>query len=401
MERLAKMAAFPAPPTCPLDGHELDIHFHGGVECPVCGAEYELGRGDELLPLKEHVEEASKTWPDTIPSDWKLAMADRTGNPQVDALIEQFLQTPQGEWTTDDQPIEALRDPELAHGMCQMVTEQFVAFAKSKGFKAYVTDTDMAEMGYKPQIEPFGEVGFDENDEMQHGFYPEHTIATIVMDDPAYPYGREFYIDFTASQYGYTDHPKVTSATNWKSKYDYRKRETVKHSCLTCSAFKPGPNAEGNGRGKCLMFDAAVEGDMTCTEWSDTWREKTSADAGYGQEPGGYSRIWDYPFLYHQPTGQLTWGTGNGNHEPLKDQMRARGETVHPDLTHGRWHPDDDTVKFYDPAYERMRPQERQTYEDMIRRNCPYRPSQTPQEPSSAPQTVEDDWAPQIGLGGL
>lgn len=83
MERLAKMATYPAPPTCPLDGHELDIHFHGGVECPVCGAEYELGRNDELLPLKEHVEQAAATWPDTIPQDWKLAMAERTGQPQV------------------------------------------------------------------------------------------------------------------------------------------------------------------------------------------------------------------------------------------------------------------------------------------------------------------------------
>ncbi len=210
MERLAKMATYPAPPTCPLDGHELDIHFHGGVECPVCGAEYELGRNDELLPLKEHVEQAAHTWPDTIPNDWKLAMADRTGNPQVDALIEEFLRTPMGDWTTDDNTYESLRDPSQAHGACQSVTEHFVEFAKAKGFKAYSTDTDLDEMGYKPTGEG-GEIGFDENDEMQYGFYPEHTIATVIVNDPAYPYGREFYIDFTATQYGYTDHPKVTS----------------------------------------------------------------------------------------------------------------------------------------------------------------------------------------------
>ena len=138
-------------------------------------------------------------------------MADRSGVPEVDALIEEFLQTPMGEWTTDTDPIDALRDPERAHGVCQMVTEQFVEFAKSKGFKAYETDTDLDEMGYKPSIKPFGEIGFNENDEMQYGFYPEHTVATIVVDDPDYHWGREIIVDFTATQYGYTDHPKVSA----------------------------------------------------------------------------------------------------------------------------------------------------------------------------------------------
>jgi SWIM zinc finger len=151
----------------------------------------------------------------SAPTIWEeaqrvVAMADRTGNPEIDKLIEDFLQTPQGEWTTDTDPIDALRDPERAHGVCQMVTEQFVQFAKQRGFTAYVTDTDVDEMGYKPTGQG-GEIGFDENDEMQYGFYPEHTIATIVL--PGTGYGREFYIDFTATQYGYTDHPKVTSAT--------------------------------------------------------------------------------------------------------------------------------------------------------------------------------------------
>jgi hypothetical protein len=137
-------------------------------------------------------------------------MAERTGHPKVDAVIEEFLRTPMGDWITDDDTYETLRDPARAHGACQAVTEHFVEFAKERGLKAYVTHTDLDEMGYTPQIEAHGEVGFDENGEMQYGFYPEHTIATVVMDDPARTYGREFYIDFTATQYGYTEHPKVT-----------------------------------------------------------------------------------------------------------------------------------------------------------------------------------------------
>lgn len=135
----------------------------------------------------------------------KTGMADRSGVPEVDALIEEFLQTPMGDWTTDELPIEALRDPENSHGNCQMVTEQFVAFARERGFKAYATDTDLDEMGYKPTGQG-GEIGFNDNDEMQYGFYPEHTVASIYLDESRFP----IIVDFTATQYGYTDHPKVS-----------------------------------------------------------------------------------------------------------------------------------------------------------------------------------------------
>ncbi len=133
-------------------------------------------------------------------------MADRSGIPEIDKLIEEFLRTPMGDWITDDLPNDALRDPELSHGACQSVAEDFAEFAKARGFKAYATDTDLDEMGYTPSIKPFGETGFDANDEMTYGFYPEHTVNSIYLDGHALP----IVIDFTASQYGYTDHPKVT-----------------------------------------------------------------------------------------------------------------------------------------------------------------------------------------------
>lgn len=186
-------------------GYEYDGHAVSKVEMPTgtymvdwTPAQY----GYQEFPMVQKLNDGQ--W------QRKWSMADRTGNPEVDALIEEFLQMPQGDWTTDDDPYSTLSDPERAHGNCQSVTEHFVEFAKSKGFKAYETNTDIDEMGYTPTGEG-GEIGFDENDEMQYGFYPEHTIATIVVDDPDRPYGREYYIDFTASQYGYTDHPKVTS----------------------------------------------------------------------------------------------------------------------------------------------------------------------------------------------
>lgn len=134
----------------------------------------------------------------------------RTGNHELDAVLEAFLREPMGDWTTDNAPIEALRDPVLAHGMCQMVSEQFVEYAKRHGFKAYATETDMDELGYEVTGAAHGEV-LDADGEIVCGHYHDHTIVTIVLDDPAYRYGREFYIDWTASQYGYSEHPKVTT----------------------------------------------------------------------------------------------------------------------------------------------------------------------------------------------
>lgn len=127
-----------------------------------------------------------------------------TGHPELDALIEDFRREPYDEY---GDTVEMFRDPEQAHGNCADVTGVFVAFAKARGFKAYATDTDMEEMGYTPRIAPFGEIGFDENDEMQYGFYPEHTVASIYVEGQRWP----IIIDWTAAQYGYTEFPKITT----------------------------------------------------------------------------------------------------------------------------------------------------------------------------------------------
>ena len=185
------------------DGGEEEVMPREGVPLRLTEAEFMVDGGEydmltvAYVRLDEHMQ--------------VTAMADRSGVPEVDQLIEEFLEVTVDEYGANDVLVKHLRDPENSHGMCDAITDQFVEFAKKRGFKAYVTHTDLDEMGYKPSIDAFGEIGFDENDEMQYGFYPEHTVATIVLKDPKYgPYGREIVVDFTASQYGYTDHPKVS-----------------------------------------------------------------------------------------------------------------------------------------------------------------------------------------------
>ena len=141
----------------------------------------------------------------------KMAMADRSGIPEVDRLIEEFLDESLAErdWGEGAGTVRDLMDGARSFGMCQVITEQFVEFAKARGFKAYATDTDRREMNYRTRGKPPGGNTF---------FYFEHTVAAIYPPESwpndVWPNGHrgEVYVDFSASQYGYKDHPKVTTA---------------------------------------------------------------------------------------------------------------------------------------------------------------------------------------------
>jgi hypothetical protein len=133
-----------------------------------------------------------------------------TGIAELDQAITDFLAEPMGDWTTDELPISALADGELAHGMCQMVSEQAQEFFRARGFTAYACNTDMDEMGYRTTGKPHGEV-LDARGNIVMSFYFEHTVLEVYVDKTeTNPYGRSICIDFTASQYGYSEMPKIT-----------------------------------------------------------------------------------------------------------------------------------------------------------------------------------------------
>lgn len=90
MDRLVRKLLFLASrpltaPVCPLDGTELDLHFHGGASCPTCGSEFELGREDRILPSDRSIEEHAQRWPDTFPhfatEDWAPMMGVPASRP--------------------------------------------------------------------------------------------------------------------------------------------------------------------------------------------------------------------------------------------------------------------------------------------------------------------------------
>lgn len=134
----------------------------------------------------------------------KTAMADRSGIPEIDQLIEDFLKQPIQDRSDGTELVETLRDPASSHGMCDMVTAQFVNFARERGFKAYAERDYLDVWGYEITNEPQGEI-LDSESNIIPGHYDEHCVAAIYLEGTR----RPIWIDFTASQYGYSDHPKV------------------------------------------------------------------------------------------------------------------------------------------------------------------------------------------------
>lgn len=183
---------------------------HAMATCPDCS-----GAPAMVAAVASHVESVR---PLSVASMVRVAMADRSGVPEVDRLIEEFLDETLDErnWGEGAGTIRDLMDGTMSHGMCQVVSEQFTEFAKARGFKAYSTDTDRREMGYRVQRgAPKGEIGW-KGDEVQMGHYFEHTVVTLAppgsWPNQAWSNGDrgDIIVDFTASQYGYKDHPKVT-----------------------------------------------------------------------------------------------------------------------------------------------------------------------------------------------
>lgn len=131
----------------------------------------------------------------------RKTVAERSGFPEVDAVIEDFL----------DERIDGLgtrvRDMTAAeaHGYCEVVSEQFVEFAQARGLRAYVTHTDLDEMGYEIAGAPQGEV-LDDDGNIVMGHYSTHTVASIYLSGTVVP----IIVDFSAKQYGYSAHPKIS-----------------------------------------------------------------------------------------------------------------------------------------------------------------------------------------------
>lgn len=151
-----------------------------------------------------------KLWKKPVP--YKTAMAERTGDPAIDELIDEW--TMQGEVELpggEPLSLEQLRQPENAEGLCSDVAECFAEFAQSRGLDAQTTSHD-TQWQYADQM------GFD----VPKGYGHD---ATIIKHN-----GVTWLVDWTSAQFGHEGElPMVQrlGEKGWQWKPDYYHSKTA------------------------------------------------------------------------------------------------------------------------------------------------------------------------------
>lgn len=145
----------------------------------------------------------------------KTSMAERSGDPQLDSLIEEFMQD-------KDYEVNMYRDSETAWGACADVSEFFADWLAERGIRA---NTDWDETVMKQMDMPWAQEGRDahpfdygyqdrpfspepeglEYKQREDADDPNEQHHTTIVQMPSGTYS----VDFTASQYGYTEFPMV------------------------------------------------------------------------------------------------------------------------------------------------------------------------------------------------
>ena len=146
----------------------------------------------------------------------KHAMAERSGDPELDAFIEQFkaghLHEDDYAWQPHEnedgstRPMDMYAEPDYGYGMCSTLSKEFADFLTAKGVEAWVSEDVAEHEKHTPQF-----WGYDDHEDAaathpamhQEPPYPTHCVVIVIR-----PTGT-FMVDWTASQYGYTEFPMV------------------------------------------------------------------------------------------------------------------------------------------------------------------------------------------------
>jgi hypothetical protein len=133
-------------------------------------------------------------------------MAERTHVPYIDELIERMLDARVQGVAVRDMSFDPSRGrDQLSRGMCGPVTLIFKLLMRDAAEVIEQTDTHNDAVGY-PLFHGYADMPFgpiDEQGQPPSDMLPDH-CANILFDGE-----HAYMIDFTASQYGYTEHPLV------------------------------------------------------------------------------------------------------------------------------------------------------------------------------------------------
>lgn len=166
---------------------------------------------------------------------------ERTGIPHVDELIEQFAagwingadytwheqrpapDSPEYEDFEDFLPANEYARPDYGWGMCSAISAEFAKFVYEQSPETTCTVSETAGGGSGHTPEYFGYHDWEDaaaaNEEMHmEDPMPLHCVVYIDEGDERY------MVDFTASQYGYTEFPMVQrqGPDGWEREFEIR-----------------------------------------------------------------------------------------------------------------------------------------------------------------------------------
>lgn len=155
-------------------------------------------------------------------------MAERTGLPQVDQLIDRFLERDLTEieradadqFSDDDrdvyQPLAWMRDGKRAWGWCHVLAGQFARFLEHEGVTAWSSEDEFGSEGLT-----YTALGYTDAPGVKGQGWIKFHCVTLVEEA-----GERFMVDWTASQYGYAEFPMVQrydpAAQTWQREFVVR-----------------------------------------------------------------------------------------------------------------------------------------------------------------------------------
>lgn len=137
-------------------------------------------------------------------SSWREAMADRTGQIDIDDLIDQFKHMPVPreihDVTGPGATVGDMHDPRMAWGNCNNLATYFAEFCQEHGYQASCSQGDEFQHGEPDDLDWMhpAELGYEKYDPQTH--LDGHAVTFVHSHD-----GSVYTVDWTAAQYGYTD----------------------------------------------------------------------------------------------------------------------------------------------------------------------------------------------------
>jgi len=136
-------------------------------------------------------------------------MAERSGDPKIDAVIESFIRD-NPDVTNCGMPLEYMKhedgkEIQDSQGRCGALSEELYVYAESKGLSGWLADSDSYET-----------FGYADRSEIGNEYDDTHQVVMFQGED-----GHEYMVDFAASQYGYKEWPMVQRVKDyhgWESR---------------------------------------------------------------------------------------------------------------------------------------------------------------------------------------